>query len=235
MALLVIRVAFVLLAGYFLGAIPWALLVGRWFFGLDPREHGSGNLGATNVFRVMGARAGAATLLLDAAKGSAAVGLSMLIVPPSLGPSLFAWTRVLAMVAAVLGHSYSPYVKFGGGKGVATSAGGLLVLSPLAFLIELVLFVLVLVFSRMVSLGSVVAAFVYPLLVLWLYPGDTPLLVAILGLASLVVWRHRGNIRRIVRGEESKISMSRRGVARTRAGEGDDPASEQADEKGSAS
>ncbi len=209
-------VALVLAGSYLLGAIPWALVVGKRFFGIDPREHGSGNLGATNVFRVLGARAGAATLLLDAGKGALAVGLARLLVPQrTFGVTAADWVAVGAMTAAVLGHAYSPYIRFKGGKGVATSAGALCVLTPLAVLIELLLFIAVVLSSRMVALGSVVAAVVYPFLVLWLYPGNVPITVTVFALATLVIWRHRANIVRIVRGEENKLSLSRRGVARS--------------------
>jgi glycerol-3-phosphate acyltransferase PlsY len=119
------------------------------------------------------------------------------------------WLRVAAMLAAVAGHSYSPYIKLKGGKGVATSAGALFVLTPLAALIELLLFIAVVAASRMVSLASVIIALAYPVLVIWLYPGRTPILVTICLLAALVIWRHRENIVRIVRGEERKISIGR--------------------------
>ncbi len=208
-----LRCAGALIAAYLLGGIPWALIIGKRFYDIDPRTHGSGNLGATNVFRLLGARAAVATLLLDAAKGSAAVFLAMVVVPTEPSHLVWEWTRVLAMAAAVLGHSYSPYIRFKGGKGVATSAGALFVLTPLVATIELLLFAAVVVSTRMVSLASIVAALVYPLLVLKFYPGDVPLTVAVFGLAALVLWRHRANMVRIVRGEENRVSLSRRGDA----------------------
>lgn len=199
---------------YFIGAIPWALIVGRRFYGVDPREHGSGNLGATNVFRVLGARAGGATLLLDAAKGAVAVGLARLLVPAeAVGSTWSDWVALAAMMGAVLGHSYSPYIGFKGGKGVATSAGALAVLTPMAILIELLLMVGIVTLSRMVSLGSVIVALTYPPLVIWLYPDNRPLQVVIFLLAAVVVWRHRTNIVRIARGEERRLSLSKRGEA----------------------
>lgn len=217
-----VSLAIVLAVGYLLGGIPWALIVGRSFFGVDPREHGSGNLGATNVFRVLGARAGVATLVLDAAKGAAAVGLSRLLLSPdAVGMVASDWAAVSAAVAAVLGHAYSPYIGFKGGKGVATSAGALAVLTPLAALIELLLFIGVVAVFRMVSLGSVVIAVAYPILVLVLYPDSPPIVVTAFALALLVLWRHRGNIVRIAKGEERRLSLSRRGEARPGAKEGE--------------
>lgn len=209
-----IAVIGVLLVAYLLGAIPWALIIGKRFFQIDPRDHGSGNLGATNVFRVLGARAGIATLLLDAAKGAVAVVVARLVVPPEVvGQTASDWVALGAMVFAVLGHSYSPYIGFKGGKGVATSAGALFVLTPMAALIALIIFIGVVTVFRMVSLGSIVLALVYPALVIWLYPDNPPLQIVIFLLAAVVLWRHRGNVVRIARGEERKISLSKRGEA----------------------
>lgn len=211
---LALAIAGVLVVSYLLGGIPWSLIVGRRFYGVDLREHGSGNLGATNVFRALGARAAISTLLLDALKGSIAVVIAGYVVSTgTFGATAHEWTRVAAMLAAVAGHSYSPYIRLRGGKGVATSAGALLVLTPAAFAIELPLFIGLVVASRMVSLGSLVVAASYPALVLWLYPGNTPLAVTVFVLAGLVIWRHRSNLMRIARGEERKISIRRRGEA----------------------
>jgi len=212
---LVIRVVVVLLASYLVGGVPWALVVGRRLHGIDLREHGSGNLGATNVFRTLGARAAILTLLLDASKGAVAVvGAGIAVSADTFGTPVHEWTRVGAMLAAVLGHSYSPYIRLSGGKGVATSAGALFVLTPVAAAIELCIFAVIVGTTRIVSLGSVIIALLYPLLVLWLYPGDVPILITITGLAALVIWRHRSNIVRIVRGEERKIAVRTDGDAR---------------------
>lgn len=209
---LVIRVAASLAIAYFLGAVPFALIVGKRFYGVDLRTEGSGNLGATNVLRTLGIRAAIATAVPDVLKGSVAVLLAGFIVPASAGGmAAHEWTQVAAMLAAVAGHSYSPYIRLRGGKGVATSAGGLAVITPVAFLIEVFLFVGVVWAWRMVSLGSLLVAATYPFLVLWLYPGDIPKMVTITALALLVVWRHRSNIGRILRGEERKLSVGRRG------------------------
>ncbi len=214
MADLAPRIIGAFVIAYLVGGIPWSLIIGKRFFGIDPRQHGSGNLGATNVFRLLGARAAAVTLLLDAAKGAAAVLVAWLLVPADVyGITVSDWTAVGAMMAAVLGHAYSPYIGFKGGKGVATSAGALFVLTPAAALLCLFVFALVVVLSRMVSLGSIVVALIYPPLTMVLYPGRTPLIIVIFILAALVIWRHRSNIVRIARGEESKISLRRRGAA----------------------
>ena len=211
---IVIRFVVVVAVAYLLGGIPFGLIIGKKFYHIDVREHGSGNLGATNVFRTLGMKAAIATLVLDAAKGAAAVGFAYAVFLSS-GDLIQEWAMIAATIAAVGGHSYSPYIRFGGGKGVATAAGALLVLTPAPWPVLLVLFVAVVGLSRMVSLGSVIIAVAYPLLCLAFYPGDWPIIVFSFGIAALVIWRHRSNIVRIVHGQESKISLSGRGnVAR---------------------
>lgn len=213
--------AAVVVVGYLLGGIPWALIIGKRFFGIDPREHGSGNLGTTNVFRLLGWRAGGTTLVLDASKGALAVAIAKLVITPASWGDLSAgWAAVAAGGAAVLGHAYSPYIRFQGGKGVATSAGVLAVLTPVAVLFEVALFVTTIITARMVSVASLLCALAYPPLVFWLYPGSLPLKVTSIVLAVLVIWRHRTNIGRIVRGEETRIDFKRTGNA-LRSGEGE--------------
>ncbi len=210
MAESVVRIAGALVAAYFIGAIPFALVIGKRFYGVDVREHGSGNLGATNVLRVLGAKAALATFGLDIAKGAAAVGVAVLVHPPGISETAHDWVLIGAMIAAVLGHSYSPYVRFTGGKGVATAAGALLVITPLAWPILFGTFVLVIYITRIVSLGSIVIALEFPVLMLLLY-GDRIAFVALSFLAAaLVIWRHRANIGRIWRGEEARISVGKR-------------------------
>lgn len=213
MAGAVVRIVWSLAFGYAVGGIPWALVIGKRFYGVDLREHGSGNLGATNVLRVLGAKAAAVTLLLDAGKGALAVGVAAVSAPAAWSDDATSWLLLAAMSAAVLGHSYSPYIKLRGGKGVATSAGALFVLTPLAACFELLLFAVLVSTTRIVSLSSVLIALAYPWLVMVLYPEDTPRRVFAFAIAALVIWRHRSNIVRIARGEESRISFKSRGSA----------------------
>lgn len=216
MLLDIVRIAAPLAVGYLVGGIPWALIVGKRFFGVDPREHGSGNLGATNVFRTLGFRAGLSVFALDIAKGAAAVALAMLVCPPEVQAHARDWVLIGVAMAAVLGHSFSPYIRFKGGKGVATAAGTIAVMLPLTWPILFLSFVALVAAWRMVSLASILIAAAFPLLTWLLYPDRPVMLVFALVAATLVIFRHRSNIGRIVRGEESKISFSRRGEAISR-------------------
>lgn len=207
---LALRIVASLIAAYLLGAIPWALIIGKSFYKVDVRTQGSGNLGATNVMRVLGWKAALATLVLDIGKGALAVFLAGLIVPAAqYGADARQWTMIGATLASIAGHSYSPYIGFKGGKGVATGAGALLVLVPLAWPILFVTWLVAFVSTRMVSLASVIVAVEYPILMLVLYPGEWPLLALSVVAAGLVIWRHSSNIRRIFRGEEPRMSFSR--------------------------
>lgn len=208
------RIAAPLAVGYLVGGIPFALIVGKLFFGVDPREHGSGNLGATNVFRTLGARAGLAVFALDMGKGALAVALAMLVFPQDITGNARDWLLICVGIAVVLGHSFSPYIRFKGGKGVATAAGVVAVMTPLSWPILFLTFVLVVAIWRMVSLGSIVIAVMFPILTILLYGDRLPLVVFSVIVAVLVIGRHRTNLVRIARGQEPKISLSGRGEAR---------------------
>lgn len=204
-----VQVALILIASYLIGAIPFSVIVGRLFYRVDVRQHGSGNAGATNVYRVLGARAAVAVLVLDMLKGVVAACLALLWAPEQFGATGQDWVLIGASFAAVLGHTYSPYLRLAGGKGVATAAGALLILTPAAWPVLLLTFVVVIALSRMVSLGSVAIAIEFPILVVGFY-GDRPALVTFSFVAAaLVIWRHRSNIARIVRGEEAKITFNK--------------------------
>lgn len=206
----ILRSIAVLAISYLVGAIPFALIVGKVFFRTDVRTRGSGNLGATNVMRVLGWRAGIAVLALDSAKGACAVVVAELLYVSEVGgTNLYDGVLIGAAIAAVLGHSYSPYIRFRGGKGVATAAGALLFITPDAWLIMLITFIGVVAIWRMVSLGSVVVATMYPMLCIALYR-DRPVILGLSFLAAAVVlWRHRSNIARIARGQEPKLSKGK--------------------------
>jgi glycerol-3-phosphate acyltransferase PlsY len=195
-------------AAYFLGSIPFGLLLAKLFGGTDVRKAGSGNIGATNVARVAGPLAGILTLLLDAAKGSAAVVLAARLTNESA-----IWMMVAGFLA-LIGHCFPVWLRFKGGKGVATAAGVFLALCPLAMLGALSLFILVVVFWRYVSLGSVAAAAAIPLLMYLLWaPHHAPPHVVTFGslaIAMLVIYKHDANIQRLVEGEEPKFSFRKK-------------------------
>ncbi|MBD3221574.1 glycerol-3-phosphate 1-O-acyltransferase PlsY [bacterium] len=205
-----------LVAAYVLGSVPFSLIIGKKVKGIDLREHGSGNLGATNVYRNLGAGWGGLCLLLDMGKGALAVGLTTIAaglapagepLPLHLTADIY---RIVAAIAAILGHSFSPFASFRGGKGIATTAGAFAMLEPLAILAALVVFGAVFAATRIVSLGSICAAAVFPIAVLFfeLRSADvsSTLIVFSFLLAALVIWRHRANIRRLQAGTEKKLT-----------------------------
>jgi glycerol-3-phosphate acyltransferase PlsY len=200
--------AWILLAAYFLGSIPFGLFLAKLLGGSDVRKAGSGNIGAANVTRVVGPLAGILTLLLDTAKGAAAVWLAARFTHESA-----VW-MMLAALAALVGHCFPVWLKFKGGKGVATALGVFLALCPLAALIALLLFALVVACWRYVSLGSISAAAAIPLLMyfLWAPHHAPPLIIAFGSLAAslLVVYKHGANIQRLLQGEEPKFSSSKK-------------------------
>ena len=181
---------------YLLGSIPTGYILGK-FAGVDVRQVGSGNVGATNVARAVGKWQGVLTLLADAVKGMlpAAIGLAMTL-PPAAIAALSA--------AAFLGHLYPVFLKFRGGKGVATALGSLLVIAPLASLLLVAIFAVVVFPTRLVSLSSIVAAASAPF-ALWLFL--QPRAIVLLGafFAAMIVWRHRGNIQRLRAGTELRF------------------------------
>lgn len=193
----------VIVAAYMVGSIPFSFLVARAFGVEDVRRVGSGNVGATNVLRSAGRRAGGLALLLDAAKGAAA-SLIAVTLAPDQEPI---WA--LAAVASVLGHMYPVWLRFQGGKGVATGFGAFAPLTPLAALGATVLFLLTLGGTRFVSLSSIVGAvslFFFALVL----GGPSPVAWAAAFTAGLVVLRHRSNVRRLWTGEERRAGEARR-------------------------
>ena len=188
-----------LVAAYLVGATPTSYVAGRVAKGIDLREQGSRNLGATNVYRVLGWRWAIPVGLIDIAKG---------VVPVALFGS---WAHgaagfpVFLGLAAVLGHMFSPYVGFKGGKGVATAAGMFLALAPSAVLIALPVWGLCLWASGYVSLSSILVAIVFPLLVRFTPHQGRPAVVASVALAALIVYSHRANIRRLLAGTENRF------------------------------
>jgi len=195
-----VQIILVLILAYLLGSIPSGLIIGKVFYKMDIREHGSGNLGGTNTFRTLGVKAGLAVTLADILKGTLAASLPVLF-SIDINP-------LLAGVFAVIGHTYPIFAGFRGGKAVATSGGVLLFCAPLLFLTVLVAFFLSLYITKYVSLSSMIAgitAILFALISGFVRDWDIPLLIVVFLLASFVIYRHRANITRIINKTEPKI------------------------------
>jgi acyl phosphate:glycerol-3-phosphate acyltransferase len=205
--------AVLLLGSYLLGSIPFGYLAGR-LGGIDIQQAGSGNVGATNVVRVLGKRYGYPVFALDVLKGFGAVKISMLMAPgrpPEWNsPEIFG---ILAAMSSVLGHLYPPWLRFKGGKGVATSAGALLALTPIATLIGVAIWVIVFWLTGYVSLASVIAAVVLPIIILVVSWNDQnkvkTLVYSSVCVAAVVIWRHRSNLSRLIRGTEPRFTRKK--------------------------
>ena len=200
----------VLLGSYLLGSIPFGYVAGK-IRGIDIRKIGSGNIGATNVVRVLGKRHGYSVFVLDFLKGFGAVKISMSIATdarPEWGsPEIFG---ILAAIASVIGHSFPLWLKFRGGKGVATAAGALFGLMPVAALIAVIIWISIFWFTRYVSLASVVTAVALPLVILIVTRLNqirgNALFYSSLGIAVLVIWRHHSNLSRLIHGSEPRFT-----------------------------
>jgi len=204
---ILIIIAF-LLTAYLIGAIPTAVWVGKSFYGIDVRQHGSGNAGATNTFRVLGKKPGAFVMLADILKGWVATSLvSFLVTLEVISPEKLILFKIIMGILAVIGHIFPVYVGFKGGKGVATLMGMVLAIQPVAALICLGIFMVVLLVSKYVSLGSMMAAVAFPLLLLLprFHPDEPLLIVFGFILSLLVILTHKKNINRLIQGQESKI------------------------------
>lgn len=191
---------------YLLGSIPISVWIGKWFYGIDVREHGSGNAGATNTLRVLGWKAGIPVFLIDIAKGFAAVSL---IVFTDFAPQTD--SRIIFQLAlgfsALLGHVLPVFAKFRGGKGVATLLGVVLALSPVPALLAFGIFVVVLIISKYVSLGSMIAAIGYALMIAFLFHSPMSLKIAAILMALAVIITHRKNIQRLLNRTENKATF----------------------------
>jgi glycerol-3-phosphate acyltransferase PlsY len=198
------------LGSYLVGGIPFSYIAGRMAKGIDLRQHGSGNLGASNTFRILGGKIALVVLALDIAKGLA----------PVLAASRFdvggqePLHAIAAAAGAVLGHLFSPYLRFSGGKGIATSAGAFAGLAPWGFACALIVFALVFAARRIVSLASLSAAVTLPIAVygtarVGLAPSHASVLWGAILVMLVVVARHRGNIRRLIAGTEPRLARRR--------------------------
>ncbi|MEN8774412.1 MAG: glycerol-3-phosphate 1-O-acyltransferase PlsY [Akkermansiaceae bacterium] len=226
--------------GFFLGSIPFGLLIGK-LKGVDIRDHGSGNIGTTNVFRTLGKKSGITCLILDLLKGFVPVLLAINLARvdgstiifsieslknltnPTLAFQQFAVQsiHVLTALAAILGHNYSPWIGFKGGKGIATSGGALLALMPVGVLLLILIFIVVTKITKYVSVGSIATGIALPLLTIygsWSHgkiangTWNKPLFIFSIVAGALAIWKHRSNITRLRAGTENKIGQKKEPV-----------------------
>ncbi len=198
--------ALVCLSAYLLGAIPTAYLFGKAKKGIDIREHGSGNVGATNAFRVLGKLPGILVLVIDVAKGAVAVTLLPQLIKP-ITPLAYSWLPALLGILAIAGHIWTPFLRFKGGKGVATSLGVFLFLDPVSTLIALGVWIASLLLFRYVSVSSILAAITLPIaIVSFLRPFPIVLISSID--CIIICYMHKSNLRKLLLGTEKKIGKT---------------------------
>lgn len=209
-----INAGFVLVA-YLLGSIPTAVWLGKRFYKLDVREHGSKSAGATNTFRVLGAKAGILVLLFDALKGFLPVFFLPILSPYEVGETQFANLQVAMGLAATLGHIFPVWAEFNGGKGVATLLGVVFALHWQAALLSLGAFVVVFAVTRYVSLGSLISAVLYPVAIGLIFKVASPtLLIFAIVFAVIVIITHQKNIERLLTNQENRLDLRRKSSAK---------------------
>lgn len=192
---------------YLLGSIPTSVWIGKRFYNIDVREFGSGNAGATNTFRVLGKKAGIPVLIIDILKGSFAVALSYFSVF-SINSSEFINLQLVLGVAALLGHIFPVFAGFRGGKGVATILGIVICILPLASVLSLLVFLIALFSFRIVSLSSMLAGVSFPIFLTLVLGNTNPVLTSFsIVVATLLIITHRKNIKRLLKNQETKVSL----------------------------
>jgi glycerol-3-phosphate acyltransferase PlsY len=194
---------------YLLGSIPTGFLVAK-ARGVDIRTVGSGNIGATNAFRVLGKGFGIFVLLMDALKGWVAVQIGAHVVAQLLPGAPIEYLRITAGIGAILGHNFTCWLHFKGGKGIATSAGVLIALVPLALVITLSIFIILFLTTRYVSIGSIAAAFALPFATWFTTQHDVGLTAVMTAIGALAILKHRKNIRRLLNGTENRIQFKKK-------------------------
>lgn len=199
------------LGAYLLGSVPSAVWIGKNFYGIDVRQHGSGNAGATNTLRVLGKKAGFVVLGIDALKGFAAASLAILILPDAGDENLLLIYKIVLGFIAVLGHVYPVFAGFKGGKGIATLLGVVIALNAWLALYCFLLFVLTVSITRYISVGSMLSAMMSPLIAFWLnHYNINPLFYFCCAVAVLVIYTHRANIKRLAAGSENRFSFNKK-------------------------
>ncbi|NNM16047.1 MAG: glycerol-3-phosphate 1-O-acyltransferase PlsY [Bacteroidia bacterium] len=206
--MLIFYIVLCCVVAYLLGSIPSAIWVGKKFYNIDVREHGSKNAGATNTFRVLGKKAGIPVLIFDILKGFAAVQLVQLLPLDSFSTDLLISLNILLGACAVLGHIFPVFANFKGGKGVATVTGVVAAIHPLAWLVSTIVFLIALLIGRYVSLSSMIAAITFPIIIVFVLPDYSRVLdIFSIVIAFLIIATHRKNIERLIKKEESRVNF----------------------------
>ncbi len=200
----VLKILVIVITSYVLGSIPSSYIMGRLIKGIDLRNHGSGNLGAANTFRVLGARAAVPVLLIDIGKGFLAVKLTSF-----LGMEHFVYS-LIAVLVVIIGHNFSMFVNFSGGKGVGTTTGAFVCLAPVAVGICFIIWLVILLIFRIVSIANIISISILPLTIFLAnrYGGETTHISIIylsIFTALMVIYKHRSNIKRMIDGKEGKL------------------------------
>ncbi|MFC2111375.1 glycerol-3-phosphate 1-O-acyltransferase PlsY [Bacteroidota bacterium] len=199
-----------IIIAYLIGSIPTSVWLGRMFHGIDVREHGSGNAGATNTIRVLGLKTGIPVLIFDGLKGWFSIYLAHLVGGNHFENDAFINYQIALGIAAFLGHVWPIFAGFRGGKGIATLAGVLIALFPYPFLVILGLFVIIFVITRYVSVGSILCSIAFPFIVIFIFNIHTPsLIIFSIVIAVFVPYTHKSNIKRLMKGEESKLRFKK--------------------------
>jgi len=193
---------------YLLGSIPTAVIIGKYFYGIDVREFGSGNAGATNTIRVLGPKAGIFVFAIDILKGFAAVELAYIMSHMALitTPNYFALFKVIISFFVIIGHVFPVLAGFRGGKGIATTFGAVMAMLTLPALVSLGVFIIVYLLSKYISLGSIVASFVFPFVCIFVFKNkEYAYVIYSIAIAVFIPFTHRKNIYRILKGQEAKF------------------------------
>ena len=211
---MILNLALLIVISYLLGSFPTAIIAGKWLKNIDIREHGSGNAGATNVFRVLGWKAAVVVLLIDMVKGFVPVFYLAPALAGAAGQVIY--FQLLAAIAAILGHMFTVFAGFKGGKGVGTSAGAFLGLAPVPLLLALLTFIVIVALTHYVSLGSLLASLIFVAIlflqrfVLQMEIPDVLLVISAL-IVALIWYAHRSNIKRLLQGKENRLEFKKKG------------------------
>lgn len=213
--MITIEVVLAIILAYLLGSIPTSVIVGKIFYNLDIRTVGSGNAGATNTIRVLGLKAGIPVLIFDVFKSYLAVKLSLWLSNPSFSINQEVIYQIVLGSAAVIGHIFPIFASFRGGKGVATLVGVIIALYPASFLVILVCFCLLMVFTRIVSVSSIVSSILFPFVEIVIFKeSNVPLIILAVGIAIFIPLTHRANIKRLLSGTEKKFDFGKNRITK---------------------